>query len=98
MAIFDDSDIRILPPPAGRPTRGLFDLGRLRPAELFDAWLFAETDATLALAAWRSAARAEKHDAHAAYVAALDREAHAAAVLEHRLSPAPAFPTRCRTG
>jgi hypothetical protein len=27
---------------------------RLRPAELFDAWMFAETEASLALAAWRS--------------------------------------------
>jgi hypothetical protein len=88
MAIFDDSDIRISVPAAGRATRPPVDLGRLRPAELFDAWLFAETDATLALAAWRSAARADKPDAHAAYVAALDREARAAAVLEYRLSPA----------
>ena len=88
MAIFDDSDIRISVPSAGGATRLPFDLGRLRPAELFDAWLFAETDATLALAAWRSAARAEKPDAHAAYVAAVDREARAAAVLEYRLSPA----------
>jgi hypothetical protein len=86
--LFDSSDIRISPPSAGHATRRLFDLGRLRPAELFDAWLFAETDATLALAAWRTAGGAEKRDAHAAYVAALDREAHAAAVLEFRLSAA----------
>jgi hypothetical protein len=88
MALFDSSDTRISPPLVGHATRRPFDLGRLRPAELFDAWLFAETDATLALAAWRSAGRDEKPDAHTAYVAALDREAHAAAVLEYRLSAA----------
>ena len=88
MALFDSSDTWISPPPASRTTRRRFELGRLRPADLFDAWLFAETDATLALAAWQSAARADKPDAHAAYVAALDREARAAAVLEHRLRPA----------
>jgi hypothetical protein len=88
MAIFDSSDTRISTPPPSRATRRRFDLGRLRPADLFDAWLFAETDATLALAAWRAAGRDDKRDAHAAYLAALDREAHAAAVLEYRLSPA----------
>ena len=61
------------------------DLIRLRPADLFDAWLLAEADASLALAAWTSAGSAAKGDAHAAYVAALDREAHAAAVLEQRV-------------
>jgi len=59
-----------------------------RPAELYDAWLFAETDATLALATWRSASADDKRDAYAAYVAAVDREAHAAGVLELRLAPA----------
>jgi hypothetical protein len=88
MALFDSKDTRISTPTSARATRRRFDLGRLRPADLFDAWLFAETDATLALSAWRSAGRAEKPDAHAAYLAALDREAHAAAVLEYRLSPA----------
>jgi hypothetical protein len=88
MALFDSSDTRISPPSTGRARRRRFDLESLRPADLFDAWLFAETDATLALAAWRSAGQDEKRDAHAAYVAALDREAHAAAVLEYRLSPA----------
>jgi hypothetical protein len=64
------------------------DLGRLRPADLFDAWLLAEADASLALAAWSEARRPGKGDAHAAYVAALDREAHAAAVLERRVGAA----------
>jgi hypothetical protein len=89
MPFFDSSsDTRTRTPAPGRGSRRRFDLFRLRPADLFDAWLFAETDATLALAAWQSADRAEKPDAHAAYLAALDREAHAAIVLERRLRPA----------
>jgi hypothetical protein len=88
MSLFESSDTRTSTPPPSRATRRRFDLGKLRPADLFDAWLFAETDATLALAAWRAAGRADKRDAHTAYLAALDREAHAAAVLEYRLSPA----------
>jgi hypothetical protein len=63
-------------------------LFRSRPTELFDAWKFAAADATVALDMWRSADRTDKRDAHAAYVAALDREAHAAAMLERRLRPA----------
>jgi hypothetical protein len=88
MPQFDNSETPTTTTAAVRPKRRRFELGRLRPADLFDAWVFAETDATLALAAWRSAARSDKPDAHAAYVAALDREAHAAAMLEHRLRPA----------
>lgn len=65
-----------------------FGAKRLRPAELFDGWLFAETEATLALSAWRSARTAEKAAAYAAYLDALDREAKAAKLLELRLSPA----------
>jgi hypothetical protein len=67
-----------------------FSFKRLRPAELFDAWLFAETEAALALTAWRSARTAEKADAYAAYLAALDREAQAAKLLELRPAPAAA--------
>ena len=68
----------------------MLGLNRIRPAELFDAWLFAEADATLALATWKSAPRDDKGDAYAAYVAALDREATAAGVLQVRLGPAAA--------
>ena len=85
MPLFDSSGSRTSVPAGVRPKRQRFDLRRLRPADLFDAWLFAETDATLALAAWRSAGRADRRHAHVAYVAALDREARAAAVLEQRL-------------
>ena len=59
---------------------------RLQPADLFDAWMFAEADAALAIAAWRSVPAEEKGDAYAAYVAALDREAQAARVFALRLS------------
>ena len=55
------------------------------PATLFDDWLIAETEATLALEAWRTARPPDKPRAHAYYVAALDREEHAAAVLASRL-------------
>jgi hypothetical protein len=65
--------------------RSAFHLGRIRPADLFDAWLFAEADATLALATWRSAASDEKAAAYATYRAAVDREAQAARMLELRL-------------
>ena len=85
MPQFDSSDLFIITPAKGRFRRPRVDLESLRPADLYDAWLFAEADATLALDAWRTSPRAEKPDAHAAYVAALDREAHAAAVLEHRV-------------
>jgi hypothetical protein len=68
--------------------RSALDVGRIRPAALFDAWLFAEADATLALAAWRSAASDDKAPAYAAYRAALDREAQAASTLELRLAAA----------
>ena len=57
----------------------------LAPAALFDDWLIAETEATLALAAWRAARSASKPRAHASYRAALDREEHAAAALANRL-------------
>ena len=63
----------------------MIGLQRLRPADLFDAWLFAEADATLALGAWRAAPRGEKGDAYAAYLAAFDRETHAARILALRL-------------
>jgi hypothetical protein len=68
--------------------RSALDVRRIRPVALFDAWLFAEADATLALAAWRSAASDDKAAAYATYRAALDREAEAARMLELRLAAA----------
>jgi hypothetical protein len=83
MPLFDDnSDIRTSEPSRGQRPGRRFDPGRMRPADLYDAWLFAEADATLAMAAWWSARDADKPDAHAAYLAALDRETHAAEALE----------------
>jgi hypothetical protein len=59
---------------------------RTRSIELFDAWKYAAVDVAHALEVWRSADRPDKRNAHAAYVAALDREAHAAAMLQHGLA------------
>ena len=73
-------------PPLTRRAR--LSLRRLRPAQLFDAWTFAETEAALALAAWRLARSHEKAAAYATYRAALEREVHAARLLELRLAPA----------
>jgi hypothetical protein len=53
--------------------------------ELWDAWLFAELDAGVALRRWWDALSWDRADAYAAYVAALDREAVAARALESRL-------------
>jgi hypothetical protein len=61
-------------------------LDPVRPIELFDAWLFAENDATVALGTWFAAPSDRRADAYAAYVAALDREAQGAEVLRRRLT------------
>jgi hypothetical protein len=53
--------------------------------ELWDAWLFAELDAEVALERWWDSHGAERRDAFAAYAAALDREEIAARALELRL-------------
>jgi hypothetical protein len=60
-------------------------LVRLDPLELFDAWLQAEHDASISLARWRDSIDGAKGDAHAVYLASLDREAHAADVLRRRV-------------
>jgi len=53
-----------------------------RRAELYDAWMLAAAESALALASWRSAPRGAKRWAYEAYVAALDREADAARLLQ----------------
>ncbi|HEX6712736.1 MAG TPA: hypothetical protein VF066_05095 [Thermoleophilaceae bacterium] len=54
--------------------------------ELWDAWLFAELDAEVALKRWwDSNGGLERAHAFAAYAAALEREEIAARVLEVRL-------------
>ena len=52
-----------------------------KPIDLWDAWLFAEAEASLALANWCQAPDADKANAYTTYAAALDREEHAARVL-----------------
>ena len=52
-----------------------------KPIDLWDAWLFAAAEASLALATWTRAVDGDKASAHATYVAALDREEQAARVL-----------------
>jgi hypothetical protein len=63
-----------------------FNVRLVTPAALYDKWRLAETEAGLALAAWRHASPGLRARAHAAYAASLDREARAANVLAARLS------------
>ncbi|MDX6538546.1 MAG: hypothetical protein QOI71_156 [Gaiellales bacterium] len=55
------------------------------PIDLWDEWQFAATEATLNLRIWSTAPSDDKARAHAAYLAALDREEQAALVLGERL-------------
>jgi hypothetical protein len=64
------------------PYSGLRDV---KPILLWDAWLFAEAEASLMLEAWLSAPPTDKAFRHAGYRAALDREEHAARVLAERM-------------
>ena len=57
-----------------------------RLVDLWDVWLFAEAQAGVALHAWFSATRHERHDAYVAYLAALDREEATASLLASRLA------------
>ena len=67
--------------------RAWLDVRRPRVVDLFDAWLFAENDATLALGNWWTAPPEHKADAYAGYVAARDREERAADMLRLAVSP-----------
>jgi hypothetical protein len=58
-----------------------------RLIDLWDAWLSAEADASLALGDWGCAPDVEKSDAYIAYRAALDREEQAALVFERCSAP-----------
>jgi hypothetical protein len=58
-----------------------------RQAPLWDAWRSAATEATVKLRIWCTAPNEDKAEAHVAYLAALDREEHAALVLGQQLRP-----------
>jgi hypothetical protein len=55
-----------------------------RDEDLWDAWAFAATDVGHALTEWRAAASGDRDLAYVAYRAALDREEHAARMLQMR--------------
>jgi hypothetical protein len=70
-----------------------FTLPAVKPlsaADLYDLWMIAEADATLALADWMAAPRRSKAETYAAYADALDREAEAAGALQARVQRAAA--------
>jgi hypothetical protein len=77
------------PPPLSLAVLGQ-NIRQLSTTTLRDAWRIAEIEATLALASWSIARRDCKRAAYAVYVAALDREAHAAGQLASRLAIASA--------
>jgi hypothetical protein len=62
-----------------------FSMRLISPAALYDDWLVAETKATIALEAWRTARSGAKPAAYATYVAALAYEEHAADLLAIRV-------------
>jgi hypothetical protein len=77
-----DNDLRLT-----SRARDLLAVRRPRVVDLFDAWLFAENDATLALGNWWAAPAGLKADAYAGYVAAREREERAADVLRLAVAP-----------
>jgi hypothetical protein len=58
-----------------------------RSAPLWEAWKLAASEATVKLRIWCTAPSEDKARAHASYLAALDREEHAALVLVNGLRP-----------
>jgi hypothetical protein len=75
-------------PETERTTLARLSIRLVSPASLYDDWLVAETEASLALLAWREARPfGAKARAYGAYVAALAREDRAAGLLADRLSP-----------
>ncbi|MEA2291199.1 MAG: hypothetical protein QOF17_219 [Solirubrobacteraceae bacterium] len=76
---------RKAPPSIDLYADGPHDVTRAEPIDLWDAWLFAEAEASLALRAWNDAPRQDRAWGHAAYRAALDREERAGTVLAESL-------------
>jgi hypothetical protein len=60
--------------------------GDAKPIDLWDAWLFAEAEASLTLKGWFTALSEDKAKAHLAYRTALDREDQAARALAARIT------------
>jgi hypothetical protein len=60
---------------------GTFDPRTARVEDLFDAWVLAAEDARLALEAWSESVMRDRCAAYLGYLAALEREERAAAVL-----------------
>jgi hypothetical protein len=80
------SSVKSKAPPKARPRVDLYaagphDVTYAEPIDLWDAWLFAEAEASLALRAWTDAPTPDRAWGYAAYRAALDREERAGAVL-----------------
>jgi hypothetical protein len=88
MGLFDQHERATAGALVDSDTRGCaaLTLRNLQLIDLRDAWLSAEAQAGVALHAWFSAARPERQDAYAAYIAALDREEAAASLLASRLA------------
>jgi hypothetical protein len=80
----DKTDIEPLPTTPPVVASDALPYDQLHTSELWDAWLFAEAESGLALAAWFSARNAHKAPAFALYEAALDREDQAASALATR--------------
>jgi hypothetical protein len=80
-------ETRMLLPQPSVALRGLGEIQTWETPtiELWDAWLFAELDAEVALKRWWDSNGRERRDAFAAYAAALDREEIAARALQARL-------------
>jgi hypothetical protein len=78
------SPSRQAPIQSDRPVEAFDAPHEVRLIDLWDAWLFAEADASVALRDWSCAADADKSAAYAAYRAALEREEQAAVVLEDK--------------
>jgi hypothetical protein len=77
-------------PASASTTVNLLEALDAKPVDLWDAWVFAKTEAGLTLTDWIQAPDADKANAYTRYAAALDREEKAAQVLELGLAGQPA--------
>lgn len=78
----DDHQAMLLPPSLiTQIGAGTVDRDGARVIDVFDAWVFAAGDSTRALEAWTASEPRDRGEAFDVYLAALDREEQAAAVL-----------------